>query len=859
MAEYPLLPLPSPRLQPLPPGRGFPPTLPRLPGRQRQGERIGPKFRRLQEIFDLGRDPVTLRADPTGLAPERVLVFELAGSVGDFEAACKWIRGLEYLTEQEVEFEPDDDFWVVDTRVRTKGQRRLDKPVGGRIYTAMPDVTALRHLLSLWKRYQDGLEPEDNFGQWFKVFDQLRDLRPWGPEDRIPDDLVTDFQQALAEDGGALISTEVELWASSSASRCRSSQRELARLVRRLGGSVIQAASIPEIAYEAALVELPRDEIARLVRRDLANLAICDDIMFVRPQSHPSYDRLDRDLTVGAAPDGPTPSPHQRPIAALLDGVPIQRHRLLDGRVVVDDPDGLEDLTLASRRWHGTAMASLILHGDRHLQEAPLDRLLHIHPVLYAPDNLSTERFQQDRLLIDTIYRAVLRMKEGSDGTAPTAPDAFLVNLSLGDKRRPYAGQISPWARLLDYLAHRYNILFLVSAGNVNDPLPVPGYNAVTDFEEASAEDRETAVMVGLGEQRSQRTLLSPAEALNVLTVGACHDEACESSPSAGVSIDPYVSSSLPNITSAMGLGHRKAIKPEILLPGGRERVLPLPQGDQLLIRSAQVGSSFGIRVAVPDPQGRTNREGHQSGTSVATALATRSAHRLFDALMDPENGAILADVDPMYYSVVVKALLVHRASWDEDVASRLRDLYPGHYVARDDNVARVIGYGVPRVDEAMTCTSERATLIGYGRIENKQIATCRLPLPASLERVEEPRALTVTLAWFSPVNVRHLAYRRTKLEVKGNFERELGTARTKLQPSDKSIPRGTLFHQRYEGDQAIAFVGDGELALQVVCKEQAGRLDEAVRYGLAVTIEAGDGIPVYQEIRDRLAIRPPV
>lgn len=101
----------------------------------------------------------------------------------------------------------------------------------------------------------------------------------------------------------------------------------------------------------------------------------------------------------------------------------------------------------------------------------------------------------------------------------------------------------------------------------------------------------------------------------------------------------------------------------------------------------------------MPDPQGRTNREGHQSGTSVATALATRSAHRLFDALMAPENGAILADFDPMYYSVVVKALLVHRASWDEDVASRLRDLYPGHYVARDDDVARVIGYGVPRVD----------------------------------------------------------------------------------------------------------------------------------------------------------------
>jgi hypothetical protein len=43
-----------------------------------------------------------------------------------------------------------------------------------------------------------------------------------------------------------------------------------------------------------------------------------------------------------------------------------------------------------------------------------------------------------------------------------------------------------------------------------------------------------------------------------------------------------------------------------------------------------------------------------------------------------------------------------------------------------------------------------------------------------------------------------------------------------------------------------------------VWCKEDAGiDPNEAVRYGVAVTIEAGDLLPVYDEIQQRLQIRP--
>ena len=509
-------------------------------------------------------------------------------------------------------------------------------------------------------------------------------------------------------------------------------------------------------------------------------------------------------------------------------------------------------------------MASLILHGDRNLNEPSLQRPLYVRPVLYAPGGGVTERTQQNRLLIDTIYRAVLRMKEGDPEGPATAPEVFLVNLSLGDEKRPFAGPMSPWGRLLDHLADRFGILFLVSAGNVLDPLAVPAFNGMLDLEQATPAERERAIFEALARQRSQRTLFSPAEALNVITVGAWHEDAVDTVNHSNLSYTPYEGDPGPNITSALGLGHRKVIKPDIFMPGGRERFSIVSGGAGLRVRSAVPGQFFGLKTAIPDADGRLDQEGLTAGTSAATALATRAAHRLFDALMDEENGAILADVPSEYYGVVVKALLAHRAHWGAK-GPLLDQLYgphgQGQHVPRKDNIARVLGYGRPLVEEAMTCAANRATLVGHGTITPDGSATLyRVPLPASLERVTEPRSITLTLAWFSPVNVRHRAYRRAKLEIQPlDVTTSAGVSRFPEQPSDKSVPRGSLFHVRYRGDRAVAFVDDGHMQWRVFCREQGGALDQSIRYGLAVTIEAGEGVPVYQEIRQRLGIQPHV
>ena len=143
MAERPLLILPTAeaiRPPPLPYGG----DKPIMPARGTQANRIAPSLRRLKAALNRGPERVLeLRADPTALAPDRVIVFEIAGTVADFARAAARVPGLELMVEYETESAPDEFFAKKDTRKGREGQRREDKLVDGRFYLAMPDVAAL--------------------------------------------------------------------------------------------------------------------------------------------------------------------------------------------------------------------------------------------------------------------------------------------------------------------------------------------------------------------------------------------------------------------------------------------------------------------------------------------------------------------------------------------------------------------------------------------------------------------------------------------------------------------------------------------------------------------------------------------
>ena len=74
---------------------------PNIPEASRQGKRLAPQFRRLQEALTQRRD--TIQGNSIGLEPEQVLVLETVGPISNFIRSVEKIDGLEWLGEYELD------------------------------------------------------------------------------------------------------------------------------------------------------------------------------------------------------------------------------------------------------------------------------------------------------------------------------------------------------------------------------------------------------------------------------------------------------------------------------------------------------------------------------------------------------------------------------------------------------------------------------------------------------------------------------------------------------------------------------------------------------------------------------------
>ena len=149
-----------------------------------------------------------LRAEADGIAPERAIVFEVAGSLSDFYSQAGRINGLEFLLEDEVDIAPDDDFYEIQTR---RHQRvRSGNDISGRLYMAMPDLRALQEILRLWDLYRQGLRLPRGFQSWTTLFDLLKDVRAWGPADRVLPETLEFWRDRLATAPDKPVRFEVE-------------------------------------------------------------------------------------------------------------------------------------------------------------------------------------------------------------------------------------------------------------------------------------------------------------------------------------------------------------------------------------------------------------------------------------------------------------------------------------------------------------------------------------------------------------------------------------------------------------------------------------------------------------------------
>ncbi|BCA58131.1 S8 family peptidase [Sphingomonas sp. HMP6] len=834
----------------------------------------------------LDRDDIQVLDNPSSLAPERALVIEIIGSPKRFVNAARKI-GLEWLAEEVAilrgvrsYFDPglglpdedgeendtdqldEDDFdFLLDDRDGGEDDLAIaNEESGGALYLGMPTRETFRSLRNLWDLFKANKSPPDGHGDWWGLFGLLHDIRPWGPEDRIGEAARQRLKLEQSRHAGDDLRVEVDLWYRGDALTRARAVGELRDTVERLGGAILDELRIDEILYHSALVHLPGAAVDAIVERS-GPLALDDDIMSIRPQSGFRFSLedlvTDEDLDDGKGPEDPV----RASIGALIDGWPVSNHVKLRNRLDVIELDVADTLAPLSKRVHGTAMSSLILRGDLHHDDGPLDRRLKVVPVL-LPDG-GFEAPPRDKLALGIIHRAVIELKEGTGGQPASGPDVVIINHSICDEAFGFAGTVSPWARLLDHLAWKYKVLFVVSAGNIRDTFEVPGYPTGADMRLATPEHRRGEILRAIDAAKAQRTLFSPAESVNGLTVAAAHSDG---SPHrlTGNATDPFVDFKAPNLASGLGHGFNRSVKPDVMLPGGRQVAHPT-EGQILRVHGREHPARFGQSVATPDPNhGDLTMTRLSAGTSNAAALATRTGLLIGDVLDDsPINAGGPWYTRPTAASVL-KALIGHGASWGElgrDMASIHSSA--GSLPRRKEAVSRAIGYGP--IDESRISLGgpHRVTLLGEDSIGIKGRHEWRVPLPDEFFASTEFRKVVVTLAWLTPVTPNSSQYRTIGLNMiddSGKTQLWQGMKRVGFQPAVGFARRGTLIHAVYEGNRKAVPMderGDFVINVQANCN-MPGMTKLMVPYALAVTIEVADTIrgDIRDTIRDRLRSR---
>jgi hypothetical protein len=853
MAELPLLFFPRASTE-APADRGRGGSNFKKPSPAEQKARLDEKFRTIAESFK------DLTASVEGLEPEQVIVIETFGAVKDLAKAASKIPGLEWLTELELE-EGDPGEGFEDKKDATKKLPR-------RLYAVMSNQKAIDRLIGLWKNWlkKPNERAKPKFGPFKTIFEHLKDVRRWSVKDRIAETRVVEYWEETLKYEKGNIRFEVELWCRGDPNRRKAAYDNLRQIIVDAGGQCVSGIMIREILYYGVLAELPAAKIKETINKITANsdtsLLRCEDVMFFRPHAQsvfPCHEPAEDGETAPAAPKKTKkPKAVGDPVIALLDGLPLAHHDALDGgRLILDDPDNHAAYYKPRQQEHGTAMASLIVHGDLSVPGNPLPRPIYVRPIMRPYEDFDKnveERTPHDRLLVDLIHTAVVGIK-GTEKVKGAAPSVMVINFSIGNRWQPFFRDLSPLARLLDWLAWKYQILFIVSVGNQSQPIE-PAFTT-TDITTLPDEEVQARTLEALHQDQVSRRPFAPAEAMNALTVGAVHAD--QSNWAGDQRVDLLRGARFPSPISTIASGYKRSVKPDILFPAGRQLYLKglstkLPPRFSLATSSKPPGICVATPGELPMELGRMT---FSRGTSNATALATRTAALIFERLLalkaEPGGERLTSE----YYSVILKALLVHGASWG--TAADLLDTVFGATVTDWREMlrlkARFLGYGEVEPNRALFSEDKRVLMLGWDKLFCKQGHDYSVPLPPSLSGKKVKRRLTVSLAWFSPLNPRHKDYRQALLWISPEKEK------LELEKKDldhESSRRGTVQHQIFEGDTVRAFADGDKLVVKVSCAAEAGKLIDYIPYALAVTLEVAEpvNLKIFTEMKDRIWLK---
>ncbi len=480
---------------------------------------------------------------------------------------------------------------------------------------------------------------------------------------------------------------------------------------------------------------------------------------------------------------------------------------------------------------HGTMVSGLALYGD---VEACINTL-NFSPqmFLYSAKVTNAEnRFDDESLIVTQMEQAIQYYVNNFN--------CRVFNISLADPELVYAdGKPSLWASTLDNLVKEYDIVLVVSVGNV----PVTTYSG-RDAELVRA-DYPSYLL------NDESRILEPSTAVNVLSVGSIclSNSSFHAGRQPGDLIIPIGEINMPSPFTRCGPGVNEAIKPDIVEYGGNSAWHASQR------RFLQ--SDPGLDIVSTNHDFHTGLFAAMNGTSFSTP---RVAHLA---------GLILKKY-PGISANLVRALIANSAEIPEITKARFES---------EEDIQKLYGYGLPDEERALFSTDNRVLLMAEDVIATDVIHIYEIPIPDVFRITKGERKITICLAYDPPV-------RHTRKDYIGvNMEFRLIRGRTtsqifdwysehrvdetdpippryncNLQPTIKKRGGGTLYKATFRFSQNRALEDYPGDVFHLLVKSKKGWASSDIfpnqRYAVTVSIEhLGVQIDFYNILRSQVRL----
>ena len=761
--------------------------------------------------------------DPVALA----LHFE------DKESAKKFIGGAGFHKEQKLE-------------VRSQQPEKVSSSRRIQLLVQFPDANTVNQFQNDLELYRSG-SPAQNVlppGLRRNLFDALEEVTRLSSNDRRGNRLK---EEGLPE-GEAEVYFDVDLWHPGTGVPLRDIIDQFNEVISNSGGQVTDPPTTVAGTLLLARVRGSGETLEALLEYD--NVARVD-----LPPRLPIFESsVFSEISIPETIDN---LPSDAPLACVIDSGVVAGHPLLSGLVVDERDFDSGENTYVDQVGHGTHVAGIVAYGDiRQCLETnqwqPRVRLL--SGKVMKSDGFGGVEFADAK-------RAETQIREAIEYFVREY-DCRVFNLSLGDPTRRHEGRRQlPMALMLDELAKNLDIVIIVSAGNVLNPNIPQGTNTSNALQEALKEQLFS----------EEHTIIDPASAVNVLTVGAISrteiaftgqnfgQRTLAASPANTPS--PFTRSSI----NGKGRGVQSVVKPDLVAYGGN-------YGLNNMGRWIKNDANLAEPSLKHDFQASGRLLSVSCGTSVAAPNVTHVS-----ALVEERLRQLLDGRKPS--ANLIRALVVHSARIPESTTSWIGN---GHSKSETEaRLLQVAGYGKTDIERALFSTDNRAVLYAEDEIVDDTFQVYALELPDSFITTNGRRQLRVTLAYDPPVRGTRLEYTgrimyfkiyrgvdsQSLLDITAGAQSadELPkSCQVKARPPYTVLQQSTVQSAIFKGKKETVFnhrVGSENRALWHVlvgCNHRfAADASGKQKYALVVSLEHGDEtVQIYQTIRQRIEQR---